>query len=289
MKKNPFRSLQIVLFFMLLSILWSSGNIYAFELSTRNRKEIKGYSKELGIKFQAKFVRDLLAEVNIDYNGRRVMVQAIDGDGANVIKIASVVLKTGEAAIATEADASHLEALMVQLSGTDIGKNKPGEMLLRTLNLLHSWPTGQAIVLTDAFGGFFVLNEYSASYSSCDWPPTMGVSPDICELTNQEHQGDYLSSGQYTGFDLFGMVPIYYPLQCTPFTETVGPYPYHLGECIGRCGVGCPIILGNVYTQDCFNHDMCVGDLGRTHPYCNQMFILCIDDFLFGTDCEPSQ
>jgi hypothetical protein len=289
MEKTLYLSRRIFLLFFLLSILVISGNIYAIEFSAKNRNEIRGDSKELGIRFQARVFQGAFTETIIEFNGKRVIVQAINGDEANAIRINGATLKTGEAAIATEVDAQYLEELLAKLSTTDIGRNKPGEMLVRTLNLLSSWPTGQPIALMDALGGFIIFNKYSVAYGPCDWPPDLGVSPDICTDMNQEHQGEYLSFGLYTGFDFWGIVPIYYPLRCTQFTAVVGPYPYDLGDCMGRCGVGCSAIFpGSVYSQDCFNHDMCVGELGLTHPYCNQMFILCIDDFLFGPACEPS-
>ncbi|KAK1982362.1 hypothetical protein LZ30DRAFT_749388 [Colletotrichum cereale] len=58
-------------------------------------------------------------------------------------------------------------------------------------------------------------------------------------------------------------------------------------SCNGRCGAGCSgVALGDVYTQDCFSHDMCSffsnGTSGLTDDNCGAAFRDAVDDFSFG-------
>jgi hypothetical protein len=61
--------------------------------------------------------------------------------------------------------------------------------------------------------------------------------------------------------------------------------PYIVGNCIGRCGPGCGG-WDKQYTKDCTNHDTCIrnGHWDWSH-WCNDEFVLAIDDFLFAPDC----
>jgi hypothetical protein len=58
--------------------------------------------------------------------------------------------------------------------------------------------------------------------------------------------------------------------------------------CFGRCGKGCnrlqPARMQR-FTQDCFNHDLCVRDLGDDAPACADEFYAAADDFFYATDC----
>ncbi|KAH7556401.1 hypothetical protein BM1_05835 [Bipolaris maydis] len=58
-------------------------------------------------------------------------------------------------------------------------------------------------------------------------------------------------------------------------------------SCNGRCGAGCSgAALGNVYTQDCFSHDICswfnnaIG--GASDPNCGAAFNAAVDDTISG-------
>lgn len=57
-------------------------------------------------------------------------------------------------------------------------------------------------------------------------------------------------------------------------------------ECVGRCGVGCSdnICLGEKYTQDCFNHDVCGRVHGLFNDGCMYIFGRCGVN-PFGDDC----
>ncbi|RAL15877.1 uncharacterized protein BO97DRAFT_383664 [Aspergillus homomorphus CBS 101889] len=58
-------------------------------------------------------------------------------------------------------------------------------------------------------------------------------------------------------------------------------------SCNGRCGAGCTGLgLGNVYTQDCWSHDICSyfnnASGGASDPNCGAAFAAARDDFLLG-------
>ncbi|EUC28466.1 hypothetical protein COCCADRAFT_109078 [Bipolaris zeicola 26-R-13] len=58
-------------------------------------------------------------------------------------------------------------------------------------------------------------------------------------------------------------------------------------SCNGRCGAGCSgAALGNVYTQDCFSHDVCSwfnnASGGASDPNCGAAFNAAVDDTVGG-------
>ncbi|CCF44160.1 hypothetical protein CH063_03261 [Colletotrichum higginsianum] len=79
---------------------------------------------------------------------------------------------------------------------------------------------------------------------------------------------------------------------CT-FTGVVGSnYGANLAgsgdySCNGRCGAGCSgAALGNVYTQDCFSHDICSyfnsASGGASDPDCGAAYNAAVDDTALG-------
>ncbi|KZL70461.1 hydrolytic enzyme protein [Colletotrichum tofieldiae] len=58
-------------------------------------------------------------------------------------------------------------------------------------------------------------------------------------------------------------------------------------SCNGRCGAGCTgTALGNVYTQDCFSHDICSyfnnASGGASDPNCGAAYNAAVDDTALG-------
>ncbi|KAF3761812.1 hypothetical protein M406DRAFT_333859 [Cryphonectria parasitica EP155] len=57
--------------------------------------------------------------------------------------------------------------------------------------------------------------------------------------------------------------------------------------CNGRCGSACDgTAIGNVYTQDCFTHDICsyfeLSTDGASDPNCGAAYVAAEDDLLLG-------
>ncbi|KAI7779941.1 hypothetical protein LA080_000153 [Diaporthe eres] len=68
---------------------------------------------------------------------------------------------------------------------------------------------------------------------------------------------------------------------------TVGASATATYSCNGRCGSGCSGVgLGNVYSQDCFSHDICsyFNDAtgGASDPNCGAAYKAAEDDYLLG-------
>ncbi|KAK8157710.1 hypothetical protein BKA80DRAFT_240250 [Phyllosticta citrichinensis] len=58
-------------------------------------------------------------------------------------------------------------------------------------------------------------------------------------------------------------------------------------SCNGRCGAGCSgTAIGNVYTQDCFSHDICSyfenASGGASDPNCGSAYHAAVDDTALG-------
>ncbi|RYN23883.1 hypothetical protein AA0113_g2876 [Alternaria arborescens] len=58
-------------------------------------------------------------------------------------------------------------------------------------------------------------------------------------------------------------------------------------SCNGRCGAGCSgTAIGNVYTQDCFSHDVCSwfnnASGGASDPNCGAAYNAAVDDTVGG-------
>ncbi|KAF7880191.1 uncharacterized protein EAF01_012052 [Botrytis porri] len=67
-------------------------------------------------------------------------------------------------------------------------------------------------------------------------------------------------------------------------TNTVNAGEY---SCNGRCGAGCTgSALGNYYTQDCWNHDICSyfnnASGGASDANCGSAYTAAEDDYLLG-------
>lgn len=74
--------------------------------------------------------------------------------------------------------------------------------------------------------------------------------------------------------------------------KLIEPWWNEGGSCIGRCGQGCsgtyiggPASNTDVYSDACFNHDMCADDKGIVSAECNYILPDAVSDYLQKTDC----
>jgi hypothetical protein len=231
--------------------------------------EIVGYASDLGMSFSAVSEEDM-TKINLQFNGKAISVQIGSGEREGEIYIEGYSIDSGAVATLTTDDFNALETLMLEIA---INDNDLRKMFVRTLNLLYSWPPKLSLfVLMDEsvvivwIGGFLPL---IFNRSVLDFPPFV---IDICDDYGKPHDGWY--------FNYF----LIFPIKVNEVTKTVGGE-----ECIGRCGGEC---MGdtlvenwlNLYTQDCFNHDVCCDEQGLLHWDCDMIFILCIDDFVSVLD-----
>jgi hypothetical protein len=280
--------------------LIASNAVASFSLHSSDRV-IKGFHSELGIQFSAKEIKEKIIRLDFQWNGKRLIAWIGTEKDKPFIYINSYYTGSREVVKSTYKDSIILKELLAQLLKQNIVNHGPGKMLVRTLNLLYSWPIGQPVyvlVVNESInsnmetGGGEKLDNAYVSSGPCGWPPTFDLSENICHLINQENEGEFIALGLPTRYFWFDspLLPVIFPLICGPIIEEVGPFPFDGGDCFGRCGKGCigdgpPNNDLNIFTQNCFNHDGCVESLGLFHPFCNQMFLYAIKDFLFGEDC----
>jgi hypothetical protein len=281
----------------LISIIFYH-NSYAAEFYRNSPTQLKGYSHETGIKFSATRLTKDTVKISLKFNNKAVTIK-FRNEGAN-ISVDSYDFFASDTAKFTANDSMVIEKLLLQLSKRKISNQRLRKIMLRSLNLLYSWPIGQpvyVVVANESIKSKMDIGEYDQYFSeygftgACEWPPSFDLSESLCPLINQEHEGEILI-GWPTGYFWFDnpLLPIFYPLFCASFPKEVGPFPFDQGDCFGRCGKGCigdgpPNNDLNIFTQNCFNHDGCAAALGIVHPLCNQMFLYAINDFFLGEDC----
>jgi hypothetical protein len=211
-------------------------------------------------------------------------------------------LRSGEVARLSFADSQALREYLGAVLAEPRGGPAVEPMILRALNLLAAWPPGLPLDRSlDAAAPLKSLRRVEpALTSACELPLPVRLSEDLCSEMNQLHPGDFISQGILLGWIIEPILGRILPLQCTEQSVVVGPFPFESGGCMGRCGRGCvgdgpPNNELNIFTQNCFNHDLCVlvlddlfPGLGFLHPYCNQMFVYTIVDFFFGSTCSPA-
>jgi hypothetical protein len=97
------------------------------------------------------------------------------------------------------------------------------------------------------------------------------------------------------GVPVVGSYPILSPTFLPPFFKVVGTESYKVPvggvQCLARCGALCADSVSgvsglgkNAYSQDCLDHDMCVGKRGSVALSCNYIFADAANDF-FSAPC----
>ena len=236
---------------------------------------------------------------------KTILVNVGYGDREKDVYISGVNVNTGKIETFTVNDSDVLKRfLSCLLEQERFGHNILEKTLLRTLNLLYSWPQNTPLFLSmdkstisSMMGGHSgEVRSRSELRSGSDNPtldytePVNALSQSLCNNINEIQFGSYIFSSIDPVFCAIGRESI-------PFSHVVGPYPFQQTGCFGRCGSGCIGDPGNpggllqndvnIFTQNCFNHDACVDALGDLHPCCMEMFQNVIDDFYNGTDCTP--
>ncbi|MBI5445809.1 MAG: formylglycine-generating enzyme family protein [Deltaproteobacteria bacterium] len=239
---------------------------------------MQGSAPELGLSYQVVQLGEG-TKILLLVDGKEIRIHVKDSD----VSVKGILREAGRPAFLSTGDKDRI-ARFAEIVSKKEAESRSRKLLLRVLNLLHSWPENLPLQYeaSNIEAPDLSLESYT---SACQVPPPL-TSESICSLMGQESSGNYISSGWPTGISL-GPVMLYYPGACTEFPHTVEPSSLAEGDCFGRCGVGCEFLGEDdpVYTQNCFNHDGCVDALGRIHPYCNQMFLYCAKDFLLGEEC----
>jgi hypothetical protein len=153
----------------------------------------------------------------------------------------------------TAADLEVLSRLQTPLPA--VGPPSFHEVLLRTLNLVASYPPDSSINLS-----------------------SRGTSAAASPITSLCSSTGHLVTGTYT-------------LHGKTHSETVelGPCYNAKNACLGRCGPGCgppPSATIQAFTQNCLNHDLCTrANGGNVFGDCTGLWLAAAKDFLFAPDC----
>jgi len=287
MAKVNFIKLLLVIFFMAISIFFCLAIVSAehfvdsdIHFSIKTKKEISGYSKAFGTHFHSKDTDKNIFETKIFINNKQIHVGVGYGERTGEIYILGENVNTKDIINITTDEADILNRNLQSLLKGETGFDNLEENLARTLNLLSSWPATLPVIVDP--DKITIPDECNLTYPD-------GISVNICPKINGLQEGRYATEGEHCGWAKYYGVPVLKLDEPTAWRENVD----HLvggDKCFGRCGKLCigdgePNNTVNIYTQDCFDHDLCAENEGTLDAECNWMFISAIDDFFYGPIC----
>ncbi len=255
--------------------------VSGIEMLIKSKKEIAGHSKKSNIHFRAKDIDNNMIETSIIINNKNINVKVGYGDRVGEIYILGQDIDTGEIISITDYESEILNQDLKSMLKKKIGQNILEKKLIRTFNLLSSWPSSLDVILDP--DKVTIPDECEITYPD-------GISENICPYVNELHIGRYATEGEFCGWAEYNGTPVLKLNRPTSWIENV---EHQVGgdNCFGRCGKGCigdgePDNAVNIYTQDCFDHDLCAENEGILDAECNWMFIYAIDDFFYGQICS---
>ena len=284
----------ISVFFFSLSSTVLYGYAFTIHYTAEREDEIAGYTSDLDMSFSAVAKKDM-KKITLHFNGKEIRVLKGYGEREKEFYLEGCAIDSGEIVTFTAEDFSTLETLMLEM---ELDDNNLSKMFLRTLILLHSWPLNlpllivmdesKIFLLTQNFNSL-VFNRFNfdrknigAAFLDVKGTEEFTIAApsiiSICSDINKEHHGRYFRF-------------LWFPFMPLPLWEVVTEVVGGCGRCFGRCGRACLIDGGllnnefNRYTQDCFNHDACVCNVGQFEVECTILFVACIDDFYLAPDC----
>jgi len=296
-KKLGFRTISFI-FFPVLLLTLSSNKSFAVHYTANSSKMISGSSAKSGLMFKASYLSDNAVYILLELESKEVEAYLSDSEGG-IIYLRAYNKASRRTCTLSADDSEMIRSLLTSTLEDKMVDRHLGKMFRRTLNLLYSWPPflPLQVLVTDFMGsrsglGQSAVQDLDSSTSACDIPVPKGFSEDLCDEMNMHHDGDYIDLAWPYEWIIWPFLGRLIPLRCSDFQRIVGPYPFEGGDCFGRCGKGCigdgfPNRDVNIFTQNCLNHDSCVGELGYLHPYCNQMLLYAIVDTIFGSECVP--
>lgn len=280
-KDLSLRRMIVIVFIAVLAIPFLSTGAYALNYSTKTDKEIRGYSSQVGINFSASLLENDTVDILLRFKDKEIIIQIDDEAKKRDIYIHGYFIESGEIATLTPEDSEVLKEFLSLMLKENIGQHRLGKKFLRTINLLYSWPAAMPLI---------TLNPDLVTVPpACEITYPDGISDDLCSEKHTTHLGRYAVDGDYCGWASYIWIPVLKLDKPTTWEEDV-PQEVSGNDCFGRCGKGCigdgePNNEVNIYTQDCFDHDLCVGNEGTIDAECNWMFIYAIDDFVYGPTC----
>ena len=288
MKKGRFTKFFMIflgaIFFVVLQALGALAQDTAesdVDLLVKTKTKVVGQLKKSGTYFRSEDTQDNILETDVFINNKRINVRVGYGNRMGEIYILGEDLYTGEIVGITEGESDVLKQdLQSMLKEKKIGNSRLERKLIRTFNLLSSWPSSMSVILDPT--KVTIPDECGITFPD-------GISDNICTEVNDLHTGRYATTDEYCGWAKYSGVPI---LKLDAPTAWMEDVEHSVGgdNCFGRCGRGCigdpePNNSVNIYTQDCFDHDLCAENEGDLDAGCNWMFIYAVDDFFYGPTC----
>lgn len=238
-----------------ICILILGTNLYAqeqgVEFSAKSSNAIIGYWPEQNVAFSSVKEGE---EINIEIKlkDKKSLIGQINYE-KETIRFRFVLTESDELVRLTKKDLYTLRALNRMLT-TQLHSlyraRGPVAAILSSLTILHSYPPGE----------FF---SYQKTEAEAALP--------LCDEIGNEIAGSY----------------------DTEEGETITKYmtlgPCCEGNCFGRCGLSCefpPHPLIQAFSQDCFNHDLCVWETGEQLGVCADEFVAAIDDYVLSKNCN---
>ncbi|MBF0338756.1 MAG: hypothetical protein HQL05_13120 [Nitrospirae bacterium] len=283
-------------------------------ISTKSDDKIEGYTIDVGktkdtqkpgVRFSAVNGRsDEAIDINLIVNDKQINVRIGYGSKEGDFHIRAYD-SNSPVAMLTEADNvlvnKALNVVARELRGSTLVEDK----LVRTLNLMDSWPSNLPLNMLE-YAQSFAESETTKAVSWCGISLPTPKSDSICDAFTDgsgKRDATYTKDGGnycYIPFALypqyityFGMINFLSMKLQPPLNTETEEVSIGGDKCLGRCGKGCigdgvPNREVNIYTQACLNHDVCVDNYGYKDARCNWMFVFAMPDFVAGPECQVS-
>ncbi len=321
-----------VFILLFLFVVLFTGNVFAEESEgtlnfySNSEEEITGdfqignnaesSSFENGVKFKASSQKTDTIDMTFELKNKEIFIQL--DNASNTPIIVGYDAETGDTINLTENDSALLEKLVKALVKKRFGENELEEKLLRSANLLSSWPTSLSVLImatSSECGSVPDSLPCITVNTGCDLKYPDGVINSMCAYRDKQREVKYPEKGDDSKCNKIKKVDVdeleeklninipygtWNTLVKPLLNDIAEPYDYRSKEvtvggddCVGRCGAGC--IGGidifdnysNIYTEDCLNHDVCVDEnTNSTAEQCNYLFLKTVDDFVYGPDCS---
>lgn len=242
----------VALFIAILPNCSIADETYNTSFINKSETSITGYAAHLATSYSSQFMDNKRVLVTIKLEGKIIINNVNLSDKTFELKVFNK--KTGKL---TSLNIDELQVLS-QLS-TLLGENNTfpvQDILLRTIDLVRS---------TDPDGEDINFSSHKIK--------------DILEKKNKIKPQVYTSLCPNIGETIIGIYTNNNQIIQVP--AVIGPC--YTDECLGRCGPGCN--GSQVYTQQCFNHDLCTGATGRWFGPCKDEWLAAADGYLFAPNC----
>jgi hypothetical protein len=241
---------------------------------------ITGYSPELVVWFSAVSEND--SDTMLIEMGDSKTIKLGRNHRNTNFYVTSNLTDTGTSFVAQNEDMASIN-LLGQHLWQYRGYSALGDTLLDALTILSNWPQGVALSLeisdTKAQMGEFSMTreEFDLINTPAPTKNLRAIGEKVCDSIGKFREASFNLGGFVFGLPIFAGKH-----SSREFLGTKG-----LFRCNGRCGSDCAYSGGpfqpsdqgeNIYTQDCFNHDICTIYYGAYSKECIPTTMATLDD-----------